>query len=70
MKTPKEALCEEGLMTVSEAAKFLRLSRSNLYLLMKRGELIYASLGRSRRVPRRAVVAFAARHLRTEGAGG
>ncbi len=58
------ALVEDGLMTVREAADFLRISRSRLYELMDRGELIYLKLGRSRRIPRRAVIELAARALR------
>ena len=54
----------DGLLTVLEAAEFLRLSRSAIYLLMDRGELAFVKLGRSRRIPRRAVVALAARGLR------
>ena len=51
-------------MKVTEAADFLRLSRSNLYALMERGELPFVKLGRSRRIPRRAVIALAAGGLR------
>ena len=58
------ALVEDGLVTVSEAAAFLRLSRSNLYLLMERGELPFVKLGRSRRIPKRALIELAARGLR------
>ena len=58
------ALVEDGLVTVSEAAAFLRLSRSNLYLLMERGELPFVKIGRSRRIPRRALVQLAARGIR------
>ncbi len=58
------ALVEDGLLTVREAAAFLRLSRSNLYALMERGELPFVKLGRSRRIPRRAVIALAAGWLR------
>ncbi len=57
-------LVADGLMTVREAAEFLRLSRSAIYLLMDRGELAFVKLGRSRRIPRRAVVALAARGLK------
>ena len=58
------ALVEDGLVTVSEAAAFLRLSRSTVYELMNQGILAYAKIGRSRRIPRRALVELAARELR------
>ena len=57
-------LVADGLLTVHEAERFLRLSRSSLYILMERGELAFVKLGRSRRIPRRAVVALAARGLK------
>ncbi len=57
-------LVADGLMTVQEAAGFLRLSRSTVYTLMDQGELPFVKLGRSRRIPRRAVIQLAARALR------
>jgi len=57
-------LLEDGMMTVREAAAFLRLGRSTLYGLMDAGDLPYCLLGRSRRIPRRALVDLAARNLR------
>ena len=60
----RAALVADGLLTVREAAAFLRISRSSLYVLMDRGELPFAKLGRSRRIPRRAVIELAARELR------
>ena len=57
-------LVADGLSTVREAAGFLRLSRSTVYTLMDRGELPFVKLGRSRRIPRRALVELAARGLR------
>ena len=60
----QQALVADGLMTVSEAAAFLSLSRATLYTLMDRGELPFVKLGRSRRIPRRAVIQLAARALR------
>jgi excisionase family DNA binding protein len=61
--TDRTALVEDGLLTVSEAAEFLKLSRSKLYQLMDDGELAYSKIGCSRRIPRRAVVELAARNL-------
>ena len=57
--TDDTALVEDGLLTVAEAAAFLRLSRSTIYTLMDQGELRFVKIGRSRRVPRRAVVELA-----------
>jgi len=59
----QEDLVSEGLLTIREAAEFLKLSRSRVYELMNAGELVYAKIGRSRRVPRREVVELAARSL-------
>jgi len=63
-----EAIVADGLMTIPEAAIFLRLSRSTLYNLMDSGRLRYVRLvgnGRraARRIPRKAVIALAAAHL-------
>lgn len=52
-----------GLLSVREAAAFLRISVAGLYGFMERGELPYAKLGRSRRIPRQALVAFAASRM-------
>ena len=60
----QHALVADGLMTVREAAEFLRLSPSTLYTLMDHGELAFVKFGRSRRIPRRGVVELAARGLR------
>ncbi len=57
-------LVADGLFTVAEAASFLRVGRSSLYALMDRGELRFVKIGRSRRIPRRAVIALAACGLR------
>ena len=62
--TKGEDLVAEGLLTIVETAAFLSISRSKLYELMDNGELQFVKLGRSRRVPRRAVVELAARGLR------
>lgn len=64
----RDELVADGLMTVAEAANFLRISRSKLYSLMDQGQLAFVRLGQnghraSRRIPRRALIEFAARHL-------
>jgi excisionase family DNA binding protein len=53
----------DGLLSVAEAAHFLSISRAKLYSLMDAGDLAYAKIGKSRRIPRRALVEFAERHL-------
>ena len=58
-----EALVTAGLLTVVKAAEFLSISRSKLYELMDNGELPFVKIGRSRRIPRQAVVELAARGL-------
>jgi excisionase family DNA binding protein len=42
---------EEGLATVPEAARFMAISRSGVYVLMTRGVLPYSKIGKSRRIP-------------------
>ena len=50
--TQNELLVSKGLVTVQEAAQFLRLSRSTIYQMMDRGELTYAKIRGSRRIPK------------------
>jgi excisionase family DNA binding protein len=57
------AIVSDGLVTIEQARAFLCVSRGALYNLMDAGELPFVKLGRSRRVPRRAVVELAARAL-------
>lgn len=56
-------LVEDGLLTVAAACRLLSVSRSFLYARMDAGELAYCRLGRSRRLPRRAVLQYAAARL-------
>jgi len=64
-----EVLVGDGLLTVSEATAFLRLSRSTLYTLMDEGELAFVRIGRARRIPRRALIDLAAAHLNGDSSG-
>ena len=56
-------LVSDGLLSVNQASTFLSISRSTLYAIMDRGELPFVKLGRSRRIPRRALVELAAGNL-------
>jgi len=58
------ALCSDGLLTVQEAAAFLRISRAAIYTMMQSGTLVFVKLGRCRRIPRRVLVEVAAAGLR------
>ena len=44
------ALDSASLHTVPDVARYLKMSRSMIYLLMERGELPYVKIGRTRRV--------------------
>jgi excisionase family DNA binding protein len=55
----REMIVADGLLNIEEAKAFLKVSRSTLYLLMDTNQLAYVKLGRSRRVPRRALIDFA-----------
>jgi excisionase family DNA binding protein len=65
MVPPERAreLVADGMATVKEAAAFLRVSVAQLYNLMHNGDVPYLKIGRSRRVPRRALIELAARNL-------
>lgn len=51
----------ETMLTVEEAAKALRLSRTKTFSLLKDGSLRSVKIGRCRRVPVSALEAFVAR---------
>jgi excisionase family DNA binding protein len=56
-------LLKDGLCTIPESLAFLRISRSRLYSLFASGEMQFVQLGRSRRVPRRALELYVERNL-------
>jgi Helix-turn-helix domain len=63
MASDEVGLVQDGLMTVPEAQEFSRLSRSDLYARMERGDLAYCKLGKRRMIPRRAMVEMARQGL-------
>lgn len=64
---PSAELVADGLVTVADACRLLAVSRSFLYAQMDAGALPFCRLGRSRRIPRRAVIEYAARCLQGGG---
>ena len=56
-------LVRDGAMTVPEAMRFAGVGRSFLYEAMARGELAYVKIGNARRIPRRALELWLARHV-------
>jgi len=56
-------LVSDGLQRIAEAARFLGVSRSLMYRLINSGTLPTVRIGRSRRIPIRAVREFAAINL-------
>jgi excisionase family DNA binding protein len=56
-------LMADGIVSIDEACRFLQLGRSSIYKLMDEGDLQYVKIGGVRRIPRRALIALAGRHL-------
>jgi excisionase family DNA binding protein len=59
----REALVADGLDRIAEPQGFLGLSRASIYSLMDQGQLPYVKIGRARRIPRRALIQFAAQNV-------
>jgi len=60
-----EDLVTDGLLTIDQAETFTGLGRTKLYKLMSSGELASVKIGVCRRIPRKALVALAARSVVT-----
>jgi excisionase family DNA binding protein len=56
-------LFADGCVSVPQAKEITTLSRSTLYGLMERGELVYTTVGRRRLIPRRALIELCQRGL-------
>jgi excisionase family DNA binding protein len=61
--SPDHDLVTEGLQRISDTARFLGVSRSLVYRLINSGVLPTVRIGRSRRIPIRAVRELAATNL-------
>jgi len=61
--TDKKGVLEDGLLRIKEASAFSGWSVAFIYKLMRQDELVYVKVGRSRRIPRRALIELAEKHL-------
>lgn len=52
-------LLADGLLTVNEAASFLRIGRTKIYGLMEAQDLPYVKMGKTRRIPKVALKLYA-----------
>jgi excisionase family DNA binding protein len=68
--SPEFRTVEQGFASLTEAGRFLTLSRSSLYKLMDGGQLAYALFGRSRRVPWAALKEYASKSMVGQAEGG
>lgn len=57
------ALVRDGAVTVAEACRITGYSRGFIYAAMQRGDLPYVKIGGGRRIPRRALELWLAKHL-------
>jgi excisionase family DNA binding protein len=63
MNETNNHILRDGLQRLSEAGRFLGCSRSQIYKLIRTGLLPSVKIGKSRRVPIRAVRELASDHL-------
>ncbi len=56
-------LVSAGCLSVKDAVRISRLSRTYLYELMQAGKLAYLKVGNRRLIPRRALLDFLAGHV-------
>ena len=63
-RKPRKAASSDGMMTAAEVAVKLRLSKSTVLRLARRGELRHVRVGRAVRFPAAAVETFLRRHRR------
>ena len=56
-------LVRDGAMTIPEAMRFAGVGRSLLYEEMAAGRLPFLKIGNARRIPRRALEEWLAKHL-------
>jgi excisionase family DNA binding protein len=61
-----DPILDDGFEAITDAARFLGVSRSLIYKLIGKGELPSIKIGNARRIPIRAVRGLAAANLTTQ----
>lgn len=56
-------LVDDGAVSIGDAQTITGLGRTTLYAAMARGELPFIKIGAARRIPRRALTEWMAKHL-------
>jgi excisionase family DNA binding protein len=63
MNEQKQAVVDDGLVTIQRVAEFLGVGRTTVYQLIGSGELPTCKIGKCTRIPLGSVKSFAARSL-------
>lgn len=61
------ATFDEGLLSVTQAAHYMGITRPTVYRLMEAGELPFTRVGRCRRIPKRSIINYLQRNMRPAG---
>jgi excisionase family DNA binding protein len=64
-----EDLCADGVLAIPDAARFLSISRAEVYRLFENGSLASVRIGRRRLVPKRSAVRLLAANLNAGAQG-
>ena len=65
-KVSKDSKSEIKYLNVRDASRFLGMSRSNLYILMRDGKISYTLIGRQRRIMKADIINYIKRNYNQE----
>jgi excisionase family DNA binding protein len=65
-KVSKDSKSEIKYLNVRDASRFLGMSRSNLYILMRDGKISYTLIGRQRRIMKADIIKYIKKNYNQE----
>jgi excisionase family DNA binding protein len=65
-KVTKDSKSEIKYLNVRDASRFLGMSRSNLYILMRDGKISYTLIGRQRRIMKADIINYIKKNYNQE----